>query len=212
MQNNTTNEVEETVSSQSLLDKLDFHTEEKNVTVTAVANPIANPTNTNNGAGSFWSESDDMDAPPAPPIEPKAETELPTTDKKLTDAVFKNGASVVTGSLEFVSSGIIMVILKKRFKSQFTEKEYDEYLLISDKKDADLTEPQLNLKNRIDLAIKKFESLKAKVPFTDDEEKDLEAAWYGYLKTKNIEVPPSMLVALATVSIVGKRVLDVALD
>lgn len=207
MQDNATNEVAE---NSSLLDRMNLQTEPKSATAQTT---VSSPTNdvASNGNNSFWSAADDLE--PLPKAEPaETEKDLPTTEKKLNDAVFKNGASIVTGGLEFVSSGIIMVILKKRFKNQFTEKEYDEYLLLADKKADTLTDAETRLKNRIDLANKKYEALKLKVPFTEEEEHDLEQAWYQYLKIKNIEVPPGMLVALATVSIIGKRVLDVALD
>lgn len=207
MQNNT-----ETQDSSSLLDRFNHQTEQKNETATTTVSNVATPNETNAQTTSFWSADDDLEPLPKPePNTPGTQADL-ANEKKINDAVFKNGASIVTGGLEFVTSGIIMVILKKRFKNQFTEKEYDDFLLISDKPAAELTDTEKKLKNRIDLANKKYETLKLKVPFTDEEEKDLEQAWYQYLKMKNIEVPPGMLVALATVSIVGKRVLDVALD
>jgi hypothetical protein len=205
-ENNTVTDVNE---NSSLLDRLNLQTEPKGITAPVVTASNTN-VNQNNTTGTFWNSDDDLETPPAPPE--TITTELPTTDKKLTDAVFKNGASIVTGGLEFVSSGIIMVILKRRFKKQFTTQEYDTYLLALDKKDIDLTDDERKIKNRISVAVKKYEELKLKVPFTDDEEQDLEKAWYQYLKMKNIEVPPGMLVALATTSIIGKRVLDVALD
>jgi hypothetical protein len=207
MQNNT--EIETTQNS-SLIDRFNQQTEIKSETTpTTISNVASAPKNEH--TTSFWTADDDLEPLPKPE-KTTAENELPTNEKKISDTVFKNGASIVTGGLEFVTSGIIMVILKKRFKNQFTEKEYDEFLLISDKPATALTPDETKLKNRIDLANKKYEALKLKVPFTDDEEKDLEQAWFQYLKMKNIEVPPGMLVALATVSIVGKRVLDVALD
>lgn len=160
----------------------------------------------------FW-QMDDME--PEKPIvvpEQKNNTIVEVKPTKLTEKAIKHSAAVAVGMIELTQSGLMLPILKRKFKKKFTEAEYDRYEEIFGLPDSSLKDEDKQLIAKMKKAADKYEKLKAAIPFTKDEDEQLETAFYKYFEYKQIELPPGMHLAFACVNVVGKRIIDVVFD
>jgi hypothetical protein len=163
----------------------------------------------------FWN-MDDMEPEkpivPVSPVDAKNNTIVEVKPTKLTEKALKHSAAVAVGMIELTQSGLMLPILKRKFKKKFTEAEYDRYEEIFGLPDSSLKDEDKQLIAKMKKAADKYEKLKAAIPFTKDEDEQLETAFYKYFEYKQIELPPGMHLAFACVNVVGKRIIDVVFD
>jgi len=211
-ENNTISEVKENTEEVNLLEELSKATEKKEAKTN---NASTEEKPINEEKNNFW-EMDDMEPEPIVAEEKKPETKIIKTPeeqpKKLTEKAIKHSASVAVGMIELTQSGLMIPILKRKFKKKFTEKEYERFEEVFGKPESSLSDDDKQLIAKMDRAKKKYEEIKKAIPFTSDEEEQLETAFYKYFEYKQIELPPGMHLAFACINVVGKRIIDVVFD
>jgi hypothetical protein len=160
----------------------------------------------------FWNMDDMAPEKPIAPVDVKNNPIVEVKPTKLTEKAIKHSAAVAVGMIELTQNGLMIPILKRKFKKKFTEAEYDRYEEIFGLPDTSLEDLDKQLIARMKKAADKYEKLKAAIPFTKDEDEQLETAFYKYFEYKQIELPPGMHLAFACINVVGKRVIDVVFD
>lgn len=167
---------------------------------------------------SFWDSSDDdFEAPKPPKVEenPKDEQQKKndTTTSPLTDTAFKNSAENVVMMVEIATEGTCKIIVERKFKKKFTAEEKEALNKgLADANPTKLNEEQKHLQDKYKTLLKKKEETFEALPFSDDEKNLMTDAWQRYFKQKQIQVGPEAAVIMATLSVVGSRVIDVAFD
>lgn len=162
---------------------------------------------------SFWGDESDFEAPkkedkinPAQPID-----NANKASEQLTDKAIRQSASVAVGMIDFTQQSLFLTIVKKKFDGKFNKEEKEKILDIEDKTGS-FTEEEEALKKKWDRLCKKKEKLAASIPFTNDEEKKLEEAFFKYFQYKQIELPPSAHMWFAVANTLGQRAIDIVFD
>lgn len=195
-------------STKDLLEQLSNATEIKEP---GVKEPVKKVT-------SFWDSSDDdFEAPKPPKVDEKPkdeqQTKTDTTTAPLTDTAFKNSAENVVMMAEIATEGTCKVIVERKFKKKFTAEEKEALNKgLADANPTKLNEEQKHLQQKYKTLLKKKEEIFESLPFSEDEKNLMTDAWQRYFKQKQIQVGPEAAVIMATLSVVGSRVIDVAFD
>lgn len=184
---------------------------------TEIKTPSAAPVKQNTG---FWDQLDNDFEKVAETLEPEAKDDKETTkiSADLADKIRKGSASTAVGALNLLNRVLFSAIhiskLKTKLERNFTEPEYkliEEKL--QDAESADLNDlEEKKLKNRFDTIMKKYEKKINRVPFDEEEEKSLHAAFYNWMQITGKELPPGLWVALEVGNVLGARAADAFTD
>lgn len=133
---------------------------------------------------------------------------------KITDKAKRASARTATGMLDMLQKSICLPILSYKYKKKFTPEEItalDEKNLI-DKGKEELSGDDLQLRNKWDRLMSKYEKKAAAVPLTEPEEEDLNEAFYSYFDFTETTLSPGWFVGFAVAKTLGKRVVDIVTE
>ncbi len=196
-------------NSSDLLNRLNKVTERKE--------PGTIAPNQSTKASSFWSSSnDDFEAEKKQPETTTTEKKEVTTEQKeksLNDTSFHNSGQNMTFFIETLTEGLGRFAISKKFKKRFSEPEKNALRAgLLDLPKSKLNDDQKQLIEKYNKLNSVREEKIKYLPFDEDESRIMEDAWFRYFKQKNKEMPPEWAVAMAVISTVGSRAIDIAID
>lgn len=161
----------------------------------------------------FWgdqSNPDDFEAK-VTPISPdinKVATPIEPEKPKITAEAARNSAKVAVGMLDITQSGLFSVMLKRKFRKKYSQKELDWLENNPGKTESDDETERKIIEKHQKLELRLTKKMDA-IPFKKDEEEQLVGSIAMYFKEKQIELPPSYLLVFAVVDVIGTRAISV---
>lgn len=175
-------------------------------TTAAPANPTPGPTL----APNFW---DDAEIEPKKPETAPATNATEGTKTAITPAMYKASARTAVATLNLTQVTLFRPLLNWRFnktlQKKFKPEDLERAWELEIENATPVNDHEKGLKSRIKKYLYQRDQKLSAIPFTTEEETDLELAFTEYFKAKQITMSPEVLLYCALASSIGKRGIDV---
>lgn len=131
---------------------------------------------------------------------------------RVPDEVKRASAETATAALDSLLSMTCVPLIDRKIRKRLTEEEMDLGFNLEDKKDDELNDEELRIKNKFTRLMKLRQHKIDNVELSTKEIKNVETAFYNYFKIKDIAMPPEWLLYISLGSIVIDRVIEVVTD
>jgi len=206
---------------------------DNSVTTTPLTKPVTNagpPPAAAKQSSDFWDHAVIEEAPsePVPPVTntttdtgtntaapgaPAAETAAAAAMPKVTSSAIATSARTAVATINLAQITLLKPLLNWRFKKE-CEKRFGEYLPeLQDMVMGEVSatdEAWRARKKKFEKFLKERDTKVKGLPFTDDEEKDMETAFRQYFQMKQVTMSPEVLLVCSLATTIGSRVIDVA--
>lgn len=166
-----------------------------------------------------WWASAETEASAEPEPEEQSEDDKPEPPApsksagKLSKDVINASARTAVATLNMTQSTLLRPLMKWRFKKICQKRFGDNIERALDLADTATPEDEAEqrIQSKMRRLVNQFEKKLDELPFTDEEEKDMELAFKTYFEVKQVAMSPEVLLYCSLASILGKRVIDVAM-
>lgn len=134
--------------------------------------------------------------------------------QKVTSAAVATSARTAVATINLAQVTLLKPVLNWRFKKE-SEKRFGEHLpRLQDMVMGEIPptdEAERARKKKFEKFLKERDAKVKGLPFTDDEEKDMESAFRQYFQMKQVTMSPEVLLVCSLATTIGSRVIDVAI-
>lgn len=131
---------------------------------------------------------------------------------RVPDEVKRASAETATAALDSLLGMVCVPLIDRKIRKRFTEEEMDKGAALEDRKDEELSDEDLRIKNKWNRLMKLRDHKIKNVDLSAKETKNCETAFYNYFKIKDIAMPPEWLLYISLGSIVIDRVIEAVTD
>ena len=171
--------------------------------------PPVTETVTNTNTGATGTKPADQAAPTN-----TATQQAAANGTRITRETINTSARTAVSAINLAQITILRPLMNWRFMKE-SEKRFGEKLSRAQEMIMDDSTPtdaqEKSLKNRFKKFLDQRDAKIKEIPFTDEEEQDMERAFKSYFEMKNQAMSPEILLYTALISTIGKRAVDVVM-
>lgn len=131
---------------------------------------------------------------------------------RVPDEVKRASAQTATAALDSLLSMTCVPLIDRKIRKRLTEEEMDKGASLEDRKDEELNDEELRIKNKFTRLMKLRDHKIKNIDLSSKETTNIETAFYNYFKIKDIAMPPEWLLYLALGSVIIDRGIEVITD